>query len=47
MYGVRKLLVGVDLVCVDADNPTYELPPPTLEAVELALRIAEQTPAQV
>lgn len=47
MYGVRKLLVGVDLICADSSAPAYELPPPTMEAIELGLRIAQRSQSQV
>lgn len=42
MYDVHKVLVGVDLVCADKSTATYDLPPPTLEAIELGLRIGER-----
>lgn len=47
MYGVHKVLVGVDLVSPQGPGTGYELPPPTLEAVELALRIGSRNGADV
>lgn len=47
MYGVHKVLVGVDLVSPEGLGTSYELPPPTLEAVELALRIGGRSGAEV
>jgi universal stress protein E len=47
MYGVQKLLVGVDLICADPSAPAYELPPPTMEAIELGLQIGARSKAQV
>lgn len=47
MYGANKVLVGVDFVCADDANDVYELPPPTVEAVELALQIGADTPTEV
>lgn len=47
MYAVHKVLVGVDLICTDVAAQTYELPPPTVEAVELAERIGEYAQAEL
>jgi universal stress protein E len=47
MHGVHKVLVGVDLVSPNGPGTGYELPPPTLEAVELALRIGSRFGAEV
>ncbi len=46
MYAVRNILVGVDL-SVTADDPFVSLPPPTREAVDLALRVARFCRASV
>lgn len=47
MFGVKKLLVGVDMV-MSTDNPDeYQLPEPTREAVETALRIGEFSQASL
>jgi universal stress protein E len=47
MYGVHKVLVGVDLVSPEGPGTGYELPPPTLQAVELALRIGTAAGVEV
>jgi universal stress protein E len=47
MYGVHKVLVGVDLVSPDGSGTGYELPPPTQQAVELALRIGQRDGSEV
>jgi len=41
MFGVKKVLVGVDLVSSLEDPDQFELPEPTREAVEMALRVGE------
>ncbi len=47
MFGVKRLLVGVDMV-TSAENPDeYELPEPTREAVETAMRVGEFSQASL
>ena len=47
MFGVRKLLVGVDLVANPENPDRFELPAPTREAVEMGLRVGEFSQAGV
>ncbi len=47
MFGVKKLLVGVDLVPSPNNPDEYELPQPTREAVETALQVGEFSKVKV
>ncbi len=47
MYGIRKILVGVDLEFVPEETPALRLPPPTSEAISLAKQIASFQNAEV
>lgn len=47
MFGVRKLLVGVDLISSPENPDDLELPAPTREAVEMGLRVCAFSKASV